>query len=201
MPTEEFKKGKMYYKSKDDKEYKELGTGTLEFSSIEEEEKDIFEKIEELSDKKGFKIEIDIKTKKYKKKRFKKLLMSYRIQRNDAEILTSITSNKKYPVKRDDFGLISIILKSIESSFEIIKKERNNNMNIQEIAKEIIESLEERKKGTEYYNFVTGKIDYYEKARGKGTKQYTIRRIDILQDELKQMKKDIIEGKYDIKRK
>ena len=74
-------------------------------------------------------------------------------------------------------------------------------MNIQEIAKEIIESLEERKKGTGHYNFVTGEIDYYEKARGKGTKQYTIRRIDILQDELKQMKKDIVEGKYDIKRK
>lgn len=48
--------------------------------------------------------------------------MSYGIQRNDAEILTSITSNKKYPVKRDDFGLILIILKSIESSFEINKE-------------------------------------------------------------------------------
>ncbi len=119
MPTEEFEKGKMYYKSKDDKE---LGTGTLEFSSIEEEEKDIFEKLEELYDKKGFKIEIDVKIKKYKKKRFKKLLMSYGIQRNNAEILTSITSNKKYPVKRDDFGLILIIAKSIESSFEINKE-------------------------------------------------------------------------------
>lgn len=122
MPTEDFNKGKLYYKSKDDKEYKEIGTGTLESSSIEEGEKDIFEKLEGLYNKKGFKIEIDIKKKKYKKKRFKKLLMSYRIQRNDAEILTSITSNKKYPVKRDDFGLILIILKSIESSFEINKE-------------------------------------------------------------------------------
>lgn len=122
MPTEDFNKGKLYYKSKDDKEYKEIGTGTLESSSIEEGEKDIFEKLEGLYNKKGFKIEIDIKTKKYKKKRFKKLLMSYGIQRNDAEILTSITSNKKYPVKRDDFGLILIILKSIESSFEINKE-------------------------------------------------------------------------------
>lgn len=94
MPTEDFNKGKLYYKSKDDKEYKEIGTGTLESSSIEEGEKDIFEKLEGLYNKKGFKIEIDIKTKKYKKKRFKKLLMSYGIQRNDAEILTSITSNK-----------------------------------------------------------------------------------------------------------
>lgn len=122
MPTEDFNKGKLYYKSKDDKEYKEIGTGTLESSSIEEGEKDIFEKLEGLYNKKGFEIEIDIKAKKYKKKRFKKLLMSYGIQRNDAEILTSITSNKKYPVKRDDFGLILIIAKSIESSFEINKE-------------------------------------------------------------------------------
>lgn len=74
-------------------------------------------------------------------------------------------------------------------------------MNIQELAKEIIDSLEERKKGKQYYNFATDKTDYYEQQRGKGTKQYTIRRIDILQDELKQMKKDIIAGKYDMKRK
>lgn len=63
MPTEDFNKGKLYYKSKDDKEYKEIGTGTLESSSIEEGEKDIFEKLEGLYNKKGFKIEIDIKTK------------------------------------------------------------------------------------------------------------------------------------------
>lgn len=53
MPTEEFEKGKLYYKSEDDKEYKELGTGTLEFISIEEGEKDIFEKPEELYDKRN----------------------------------------------------------------------------------------------------------------------------------------------------
>ena len=74
-------------------------------------------------------------------------------------------------------------------------------MDIQELSKEIIDSLEERKKGKQYYNFVTDKTGYYEPTRGKGTKQYTIRRIDILQDELKQMKKDIIAGKYDIERK
>ena len=74
-------------------------------------------------------------------------------------------------------------------------------MDIRELSKEIIDSLEERKKGKEYYNFATEKIDYYEQTRGKGTKQYTIRRIAILQDELKQMKKDIIEGKYDMGRK
>ncbi len=74
-------------------------------------------------------------------------------------------------------------------------------MDIRELSKEIIDSLEERKKGKQYYNFATDKTDYYEQARGKGTKQYTIRRIDILQDELKQMKKDIIAGKYDMERK
>lgn len=74
-------------------------------------------------------------------------------------------------------------------------------MDIRELSKEIIDSLEERKKGKAYYNFATNETDYYEKTRGKGTKQYTIRRIDILQDELKQIKKDIIAGKYDMERK
>lgn len=120
MPTEEFEKGKIYYKSKDDKEYKELGTGTLEISSIEEGEKDIFEKPEELYDKKGFKIEIDVKIKKYKKKRFKKLLMSCGIQRNDAEIFASMTSDKKSYLTRDNFGLI--LAKGIALSFKINKE-------------------------------------------------------------------------------
>ena len=35
-------------------------------------------------------------------------------------------------------------------------------MDIQELSKEIIDSLEERKKGKQYYNFATDKIDYYE---------------------------------------
>lgn len=74
-------------------------------------------------------------------------------------------------------------------------------MDIQELSKEIAESLKERKKGEKYYNIATGDTEYYEKARGKGTKLYTIRRIEVLQDELKQMKKDIIAGKYDMERK
>ena len=53
-------------------------------------------------------------------------------------------------------------------------------MDIQELSKEIIDSLEERKKGKQYYNFATDKIDYYEKARGKGTKQYTIRKNQLI---------------------
>lgn len=71
-------------------------------------------------------------------------------------------------------------------------------MDIQELSKEIIGSLEKRKKGHEYYNFSTEKTEIEEIVRGKGSKQYTIRRIDVLQDELKQMKKDIIAGKYDV---
>lgn len=74
-------------------------------------------------------------------------------------------------------------------------------MDIQELSKEIIESIEERKKGHKYYNFNTNKEENEEIIRGKGSKQYTIRRIDILQDELKQMKKDIISGKYNVKSK
>lgn len=120
MPTEDFNKGKLYYKSKDDKEYKKIGTGTLESSSIEEKENDNFKKMEELYYEKGFTAEIDVEIKKYRKKRFKKLLMSQGIQRNDAEIFASIAGEEESPIKRDDFGLI--IAKSIALSFEINKE-------------------------------------------------------------------------------
>lgn len=54
------------------------------------------------------KIEIDVKIKKYKKKRFKKLLMAQGIQRNDAEIFASISEDEKAPIKRNNFGLILV---------------------------------------------------------------------------------------------
>ncbi len=73
-------------------------------------------------------------------------------------------------------------------------------MNIKELAQEIIESLEERRKGISYYNWATQREDFCQQSKGKGTKQYTLRRIDILQDELKQVKKDLINGKYDLKK-
>lgn len=83
MPTEGFEKSRLYFKSKDDKEYKELGTGTiLEPSFTEAEEKEINNICSTTSGELTF----NIKTKKYKRKRFKKLLMSRGIQRNEAEI-------------------------------------------------------------------------------------------------------------------
>lgn len=39
-----------------------------------------------------------------------------------------------------------------------------------------------------------------EPSRGKGTKAYTIRRINMLEDKLKELKKDLNAGKYDFKR-
>ena len=38
-------------------------------------------------------------------------------------------------------------------------------MDIRELSKEIIDSLEERKKGKQYYNFTTDKIGYYKKNK------------------------------------
>lgn len=83
MPTEGFEKCKIYFKCQDDEEYKELGTGTvLEPTLIEEEEKEINNICSATEGEYTF----NIKTKKYRRKRFKKLLMSKGIQRNEAEI-------------------------------------------------------------------------------------------------------------------
>ena len=74
---------------------------------------------------------------------------------------------------------------------------------MEELLKEINKSLDVSKKGIEYSYY-----DYQEKAyvegkyrpqRGIGTKAYTIRRIQLLEDKLKQLKKDIKDGKYDFK--
>ena len=87
MPTEGFEKSKIYFKSKDDEEYKELGTGTLlEPSFTEEEEKEINNIFSATSEE----LTLNIKTKKYRRKRFKKLLMSRGIQRNEAEIYSRL---------------------------------------------------------------------------------------------------------------
>ena len=87
MPTEGFEKSRLYFKSQDDEEYKELGTGTiLEPSFTEAEEKEINNICSATSGELTF----NIKTKKYKRKRFKKLLMSRGIQRNEAEIYSRV---------------------------------------------------------------------------------------------------------------
>lgn len=87
MPTEGIEKSKIYFKSKDDEEYKELGTGTvLEPNSTEQQEKEINNICGATSGEYTF----NIKTKKYRKKRFKKLLMARGIQRNEAEIYSKL---------------------------------------------------------------------------------------------------------------
>lgn len=106
MPIEGYEKGKIYFSTIDDEEYKEVGTGMIESNSEEVEESEHFKKMEELYNKTGFTAELEIKLKKYSKKRFKKLLMAQGIQRNDAEIFASIAGDKKSYITRDDFGLI-----------------------------------------------------------------------------------------------
>ena len=113
MPTEGFEKSKIYFKSKDDEEYKELGVGTIEYNAEEAEENKLLEDLNKTYDEKGYTAELEIKLKRYSKKRFKKLLMAQGIQRNDAEIFATIAVDKKSCIFRNDFGLI--IAKGIAS--------------------------------------------------------------------------------------
>ena len=84
MPTEETQKVKYIFKTEDDKEYKKLGRGTVtEINYTEAENKP--EEIKKLSFPQEGEIIFNIETKRYKKKRFKKLLMSKGVQRNTAE--------------------------------------------------------------------------------------------------------------------
>lgn len=128
MPTEGFEKGKIYFKSQEDEEYKELGVGTIEFNAEEAEENEHFKEMEDLYNETGFTVELEIKLKKYSKKRFKKLLMSYGIQRDDAEIFATIAEDKKSYLTRNDFGLI--IAKGIATAWKYgnskRKKVKNN---------------------------------------------------------------------------
>ena len=107
-------KGTAFYIDKNG-EYQEIGT--VESNSLEaEENSNGWEKIEDLYKETGFTAELEIKLKKYSKKRFKKLLMSYGIQRNNAEIFATITEDKKSCIYRNDFGLI--IAKGIVSVWQ-----------------------------------------------------------------------------------
>ena len=82
MPTEEYKLGKVYFKAIDDDEYKELN-----FTDVEETlENDEEPKIKQRSYEAEGEVEITIETKRYTRKRFKKLLMSRGVQRNTAEV-------------------------------------------------------------------------------------------------------------------
>lgn len=82
MPTEEHKKGKIYFKAIDDDEYKELAISNVE-CTVENKEK--LKAVQRTYEAEG-EVESTIETQKYKRKRFKKLLMSRGIQRNTAEI-------------------------------------------------------------------------------------------------------------------
>ena len=116
MPTEGFEKSKIYFKSKDDEEYKELGVGTIEYNAEEAEENKLLEDLNKTYDEKGYTAELEIKLKRYSKKRFKKLLMAQGIQRNDAEIFATIAGDKKSCIFRNNFGLI--IAKGIVSAWQ-----------------------------------------------------------------------------------
>lgn len=86
MPLENSVKGTLFVQDEDG-EYKELGqVKSVEFSKVlNEDDNNIFN---DLFKETTFECEITIK--RYKKKRFKKLLMSYGIERNLAEICSKI---------------------------------------------------------------------------------------------------------------
>ena len=99
-------KGTAFYIDKNG-EYQEIGT--VESNSLEEEENSKeWEKLEDLYKETGFTAEVEIKVKKYTKKKFKKLLMSYGIQRNDAEIFAIIAGDEKSSINRNNLGLIMV---------------------------------------------------------------------------------------------
>ena len=99
-------KGTAFYIDKNG-EYQEIGT--VESNSLEAEENSKeWEKLEDLYKETGFTAEVEIKVKKYTKKKFKKLLMSYGIQRNDAEIFTIIAGDEKSSINRNNLGLIMV---------------------------------------------------------------------------------------------
>lgn len=74
---------------------------------------------------------------------------------------------------------------------------------MEELLKEILESIKTRQKGVIHscYDWKTERYvnKTHQPERGIGTKAYTIRRIQMLEDKLKQLKKDLINGKYDFK--
>ena len=113
-------KGTAFYIDKDG-EYQEIGT--VESISLEaEENSNEWKKLEDLYNETEFTVELEVKLKKYSKKRFKKLLMSQGIQRNDAEIFATIAVDHKSYISRNDFGLI--ITKSIVTAWQYDNRKR-----------------------------------------------------------------------------
>ena len=74
---------------------------------------------------------------------------------------------------------------------------------MEELLKEIQDSIKTRQNGVKDKWWTTDgwKEVTVQPTRGKGTKAYTVRRIDMLQDKLMELKKDLMAGKYDFKEK
>lgn len=74
---------------------------------------------------------------------------------------------------------------------------------MQELLNEILDSIKIRQKGVKrrHFDFKEQKIVVSEvlPERGIGTKAYTLRRIQMLEDKLKELKRDLKTGKYDFK--
>lgn len=81
MPTEDIGKSKFYLVDKNG-QTKELGTGRVESISVEAEGQETYNTCSAPEGELTF----NIQTKKYRRKRFKKLLMSRGVERNWAEI-------------------------------------------------------------------------------------------------------------------
>ena len=98
-------KGTVFYIDQNG-EYQEIGTTEATPLEVEENNK-VWKKLENLYKETGFTAELEVKLKKYSKKRFKKLLMAQGIQRNDAEIFATIAGDKNSSIYRNDFGLMT----------------------------------------------------------------------------------------------
>lgn len=89
MPLGDSVKGTLFVQDEDG-EYKELGqVKSIEFSKVLDEDDNDFNDFSNILQSEAT-IECEVIIKRYKKKRFKKLLMSYGIERNLAEICSKI---------------------------------------------------------------------------------------------------------------
>ena len=74
---------------------------------------------------------------------------------------------------------------------------------MEELLKEIQQSLKTRQNGVKYCYYDWKNKQHVEcikqPDKGIGTKAYTLRRINMLEDKLKELKKDLNAGKYDFK--
>ena len=103
MPTEGFEEGKLYFEDENG-ELKELGI-TKDVEPKFEKDEELKQLIKDLENNETY--ELKLKINKYSKKRFKKLLMSKGIQRNEARIYSYLAGKRNI---RDDYGIATILL-------------------------------------------------------------------------------------------